>query len=205
MALEGLSVITLFKCKCHYRSCVYLGIIQEMMVDKLRKNITPSEWVLCLLYFISYAVSLQITSLVQSTLSAMAAGDASQTTPVQIIACFCVVLFYTNCAHMCNFDSCRVFLLYGVYLFIDNKVKNLTGEFWIFSLEFTSFCWAILLLVQCYIICDRACKNRLCERKLHWVIFLLISSIENKVFYFVSCRRKPIKFCSSDENFVVVV
>ena len=54
-------------------------------------------------------------------------------------------------------------------------------------------------------ICDRACENRPCECKLHRVIFSLISFVQNVVTQSVSCRREPIKFCSSDKDFVVVV
>ena len=56
--------------------------MEKTMVSELQWIITPSGQVLRLLYiiFISYAVSLQIASLVQSMLIAMAAGDASQTT-----------------------------------------------------------------------------------------------------------------------------
>ena len=51
-------------------------------------------------------------------------------------------------------------------------------------------------------ICDQACENQLCERKLYQIIFLLISSALNVVFHF---RRKPIKFCSTDTDFVLLV
>ena len=55
-------------------------------------------FVACTFYaHVSHAVSSQITSLMQITLNSMAAGDASQTAPVQITrTCFRVVLFYTN-------------------------------------------------------------------------------------------------------------
>ena len=56
--------------------------MEKTMVSELQWIITPFGLVLCLLYiiFISYAVSLQIASLVQSMLIAMVAGDTSQTT-----------------------------------------------------------------------------------------------------------------------------
>ena len=44
-------------------------------------------------------VSLQIAILVQSMLSAMAAGDASQTTPVQIMHTF-VLCCFTQIEHV---------------------------------------------------------------------------------------------------------
>ena len=44
--------------------------------------------------------------------------------------------------------------------------------------------------------------DHVCECKLYRVIFLLIPSIQDVVS---SCRRKPIKLCSSDEGFVMVV
>ena len=50
-----------------------------------------------------------------------------------------------------------------------------------------------------------ACKNRPCECKLHWDIFLLISLFRMQHHISVTCRRKPIKFCSSDEDFPVVL
>ena len=57
-------------------------------------------------------------------------------------------------------------------------------------------------------ICDRALENRPCERKLHQIIFSPI-----RIFRFVlipypisvTCRRKPIKFCIRNEDFVAVV
>ena len=54
-------------------------------------------------------------------------------------------------------------------------------------------------------ICDRACENRPCERKLHRVIFPLISFVLNALSHFRKLQKKPMKFCSSDENFVSVV
>ena len=100
MVLVGLSIISIFKCKRHYRSRI-----------KLRDNGEDGGWqttvnypsvcggILCLLYFIIiyYVVSLQIASLAPSImLRAMAAGTTSQTTPVQIVHFFmllcCVVL-----------------------------------------------------------------------------------------------------------------
>ena len=118
MARVGLSVISIFNCKHLFRSRVYPGITEKMMVSELQQIITPSRWVWCLLYFIfiSYAVSLQIVSLAWSPLGAMAAGDASQTTPVKIMQVFmcCIALFYTNYAYVCNFNSCKNFTCYMV-------------------------------------------------------------------------------------------
>ena len=42
----------------------------------------------------------------------------------------------------------------------------------------------------CKINCDRAYKNRSCERKLHRVIFSLISFILNALFYFRKLQKK---------------
>ena len=53
--------------------------------------------------------------------------------------------------------------------------------------------------------CDQAYENRPCECKLHEVIFSLISFVPMDYLISVSCRRKLIKFCSSDENFVAIV
>ena len=39
-------------------------------------------------------------------------------------------------------------------------------------------------------ICDRACKNRPCERKLHQVIFLLISFVLNALSHFHKLQKK---------------
>ena len=59
-----------------------------------------------------HAVSLQIATLTQSTLRAMAADDASQTTPVQLsMFSYCVVL---HKLHMCNFDSHKYLNCYMV-------------------------------------------------------------------------------------------
>ena len=38
-------------------------------------------------------------------------------------------------------------------------------------------------------ICDRAYENRPCERKLHQVIFLLISFVLNEVFHFRNLQK----------------
>ena len=53
-------------------------------------------------------------------------------------------------------------------------------------------------------ICYQASKNQPCEHKLHQVIISLIFSVQNKLWYFTSVS-KPIKFCSSSEDFVEVV
>ena len=46
----------------------------------------------------------------------------------------------------------RVLLVIWYVLINDNKVNNLVGKFWVFSLGFCSFYGANLLLVQCYTI-----------------------------------------------------
>ena len=65
---------------------------------------------------VSYAVSLQIASLVQSmlqsTLSDMAAGETSRLYQYDKLCMFCAVLFYTDCTPMCNFDSYKNFTCY---------------------------------------------------------------------------------------------
>ena len=67
---------------------------------------------------VSYAVSLQIASLVQSmlqsTLSDMAAGDTSRLYQYDELCMFCAVLFYTDCTPMCNFDSYKNFTCYMI-------------------------------------------------------------------------------------------
>ena len=52
---------------------------------------------------------------------------------------------------------------------------------------------------------DRAYENGPCERKLHRVIFLLISLVPNALSHFRKWQKKPIKCCSSDEDFAAVV
>ena len=56
-------------------------------------------------------------------------------------------------------------------------------------------------LIEYHDICDWAYENRPCECKLHRVIFSPISFVLN---FTISCRRKPIKFCNSDEDFIAV-
>ena len=48
-------------------------------------------------------------------------------------------------------------------------------------------------------------ENQPCERKLHPVIFLLISFVPNALSSFRKLQKKAIKFYSSDEDFVAVV
>ena len=77
MALVGLSVISIFKCKCHYKSRD-IEAVEKMMVGELLQIMENhhSLWMnLCLLYFLSifHAVSSQIASLVPNTLAI--AGD----------------------------------------------------------------------------------------------------------------------------------
>ena len=65
----------------------------------------------------------------------MAAGDVSQTTPVQNIHAFYWDVL--NKLSMCNFDSSKIFTCY--MLCIDSKVNNSTDEFWVLSLGFPIF------------------------------------------------------------------
>ena len=79
--------------------------MEKMIIGKLSLPLVS----FCLLYFLctsSFAVSLQIASLAQSTLSTMAAGDAQLTTPVQIMHVF--VLCSTACV---QFIPVRVLLV----------------------------------------------------------------------------------------------
>ena len=56
-------------------------------------------FVACTFYaHVSHAVSSQITSLMQITLNAMAASDASQTAPVQITPIF-ILCCFTQISH----------------------------------------------------------------------------------------------------------
>ena len=50
----------------------------------------------------------------------------------------------------------------------------------------------------------QASKNQPFEHKLHQVIISLTFSVQNKLWYLTSVN-KPIKFCSSSEDFVEVV
>ena len=65
MALVGLEVISIFKCKRRYRSHVYSGIMEKMMVRvKLWQFITPSgEFMFVVLFMFISCNSLQIVSL----------------------------------------------------------------------------------------------------------------------------------------------
>ena len=61
-------------------------------------------YILCITHVV---IKLILATVVQSMLNAMAAGDASQTAPVQfmhVFTCFRVVLHKLS---MCNFDSCK--------------------------------------------------------------------------------------------------
>ena len=91
----------------------------QMIVDELQWIITPSGWVLCLLYLlcVPYAVNLQIASLEQST---MAAGNPCQTTPVQNIH-VSVLCHCTQIEGLYNFIAVRVLI---VIWYVLNKVKN---------------------------------------------------------------------------------
>ena len=101
MAFVGLDVISIFKCKRHYKSrdigesCIKrTEPAQKMMIGELSLPLGVS---LCLLYFLCtfHEVSLQIASLASGMLGT--AGDNSQTTSVQITHVFFVfVLFYTT-------------------------------------------------------------------------------------------------------------
>ena len=63
---------------------------------------------------------------------------------------------------------------------------------WVFVSSYITTC------IKCY----RPCENWPCEHKFHWVIFSLIYSA---VSQFHKLQKKAHKFCSSDEDFVVVV
>ena len=65
----------------------------------------------------------------------MAAGDVSQTTPVQSIHAFCWDVL--NKLSIYKFDSSKIFACY--MLCIDSKVNNSTDEFWALSLGFSTF------------------------------------------------------------------
>ena len=62
------------------------------------------------------------------------------------------------------------------------------------SFKLLTTCWSLKSIsdkfLECIIICDRACKNRPCERKLHQVIFLLISFIPNALSHFRKLQKK---------------
>ena len=66
---------------------------------------------------------------------------------------------------------------------------------WVLFHTTTSWCQCIqILLNQSHItgtdaLCDRACKNRSCECKLHQVIFSLISFIQNVVSQFCKLQK----------------
>ena len=97
MALVGLGVISIFKCKRHYKSrdigesCTErTEPVQKMMIGELSLPLGKFMFVVLFMYF--HEVSLQIASLGRLA----TAGDNSQTTSVQITHVFFVfVLFYT--------------------------------------------------------------------------------------------------------------
>ena len=99
MALVGLGVISIFKCKRHYKSRdIGESCTKGQSLHRRWWSANyHSLWVsLCLLYFLCtlHEVSLQIASLAWGTLAT--AGDNSQTTSVQITHVFFIfVLFYT--------------------------------------------------------------------------------------------------------------
>ena len=69
MALVDLSVISIFKCKYHYRSCVLRQIIKKMMngnYSKLSLFWVSFMFVVHLCKLIPHTVNLQIASLVKS-------------------------------------------------------------------------------------------------------------------------------------------
>ena len=47
--------------------------------------------------------------------------------------------------------------------------------------------------------------DHVAKRKLHRVIFSLISFVPNSLSHFRKLQKKPIKSCSSDEDFIAVV
>ena len=79
MALVGLNIISIFKCKHHYRSGVLRKVPDRMLDSKFS---LPLGEFLCFVYMlcILHVVSSKLTR----TLRAMGAGVSSQTAPVQI-------------------------------------------------------------------------------------------------------------------------
>ena len=71
MALVGLNVISIFKCKCHYKSHVLREILEKKMDGELFLPL-GELYILC----IHHAVRLQIATLAWSMLSTMAIGIA---------------------------------------------------------------------------------------------------------------------------------
>ena len=71
------------------------------------------EFYVCCAFRIFQAVSLQIASLTQSTLSTMAAVDASQITPEQIMHVF-VLCCSIQIVGVYSFDSCKSLTCYMV-------------------------------------------------------------------------------------------
>ena len=95
MALVGLGIISILKCKRHCKSCDIgesctkrTELAQKMMIDELRWIITTSEWVyVCCTFLCTFhEVSLKIASLVWGSLET--AGYNSQTTSVHITHTF---------------------------------------------------------------------------------------------------------------------
>ena len=71
-----------------------------MMDHELSLPVGEFLFLVCFMH--SHSVTLQIATLV---LSAMVAGEANQTIPVQITHVFCCIVVHK--LSMCNFDSCK--------------------------------------------------------------------------------------------------
>ena len=77
----GLSVISIFKCKSHYRSCVLSDILEKTIDNEL--PLPFGEFYVSCTLSIPHAVTLQIATLAPTTVSTVATGDLSQNTPIQ--------------------------------------------------------------------------------------------------------------------------
>ena len=112
----GLIIISIFKCKRHYRSHVLREILEKAMLGEIISHfggVLYFMYILC----IPHVICLQIATLTQSMLSTMSmtAGDTSQTAMVQIThACMplCFIVLHKLCVS--NFKSCRSLTCYMV-------------------------------------------------------------------------------------------
>ena len=103
----GLSVISIFKCKSHYRSRVLSDILEKTIDNEL--PLPLGDYVSCTLS-IPHAVTLQIATL--APVSTVATGDLSQNIPIQSTRVF-VLCCYTN-GFVWNFDSYKCLTCYMV-------------------------------------------------------------------------------------------
>ena len=144
MALVGLSIISVFKCKHHYRSHVLREILEKMMDG------SPSGLVLYFLYIlcIRHAVSLQIATLAWNILQVLWLVVMLAILYQYKLRMFlyCVVL-HRLC--VCNFDCFKRITCYMVCI---NKinVNNSAGKFCVLSLGFPSFCVTIFACTMLY-------------------------------------------------------